>query len=127
MLFRSKVAGESSGRNLAPGENYDNYARRTEKQIALEEIQEEIVKIYPGQTAGDKKGKADLVESLFKTRSWTAVENLSLEVLKEGRNALWVKSRGHAYGEKPAAPQELKLEEDVPIDPKPAEAKGVAA
>jgi hypothetical protein len=95
------VAGESSSKNLAPGENNDNYARRTDKVIALEEIQEEIVRLYPGQTAGDKKGKADLVEKLFGTRSWTAVENLSLEVLQKARNNVWLASRGHAYGEGP--------------------------
>lgn len=100
------VSGESSNRNLAPGENYDNYARKTSKQIALEEIQEEIVKLYPGQTAGDKKGKADLVEELFLTRSWTAVENLSLETLTAARDKLWRKSRGHGYNEGPPAAAE---------------------
>lgn len=121
------VAGESSSRNLAPGENYDNYNRRTEKQIALEEIQEEIVKLYPGQTSGDKRGKADLVEKLFGTRSWTAVENLSLEKLQTGRNDLWKQSRGHAYGEQPPAlaaaqlPAEtLQGDESIPHEPKEA-------
>jgi hypothetical protein len=116
------VAGETSSRNLAPGENYDGYARRTEKQIAIEEIEGEIVKLYPGQTAGDKRAKADLLEQLFATRSWTAVENLSLEVLKAGRNTLWLQSRGHAYGEGPPLPQaqagsqpELALEGDAAI------------
>lgn len=118
------VAGESSSRNLAPGENYDNYARRTEKQIALEEIQEEIVKLYPGQTTGDKRAKADLLEGLFKTRSWTAVENLSLDRLQGARNALWKQSRGHGYGEEPpvlAAEQKteekIQGDEAIPHDP----------
>jgi hypothetical protein len=119
------VAGESSSRNLAPGENYDNYARRTEKQIALEEIEGEMVKLYPGQTAGDKRAKADLLEQLFATRSWTAVENLSLEALKAGRNTLWLQSRGHAYGVRPPEPQaqtDLQLEGDAAIPHKAAEA-----
>ena len=38
---------------------------------------------------------------LFGTRSWTAVENLSLEVLQKARNNVWLASRGHAYGEGP--------------------------
>lgn len=111
------VAGESSSRNLAPGENYDNYARRTEKQIALEEVQEEIVKMYPGQTAGDKRAKADLIEELFGTRSWTAVEGLSLERLQEARNTLWIKSRGHKYGADKSPPVELSLAPDQPPPP----------
>lgn len=104
------VAGESSSRNLAPGENYDNYARRTEKQIALEEIQEEIVKLHPGQSKEDKTEKANLLETLFDTRSWTAVENLSLERLQSARNKLWIKSRGHEYGMKPPAPPAANTE-----------------
>jgi hypothetical protein len=114
------VAGESSEKNLAPGENYEYYNRRTEKQIALEEVQEEIVKLYPGQTAGDKKGKADLVEKLFGTRSWTAVENLSLERLQTARNELWKQTRGHAYGDGPP-PADEKFDEIVPMgDPQPS-------
>lgn len=74
---------------------------RREKQIALEEIQEEIVRLYPGQTAGDKRAKGDLLEKHFGTRSWTAIEALSLQRLKEARNSLWKQSRGHGYGEGP--------------------------
>lgn len=76
---------------------------RKQKSIALEEIQEEIVKMYPGQTAGDKKAKGDLIESLFGTRSWTAAENKTLDQLKAARNELWKKSRGHEYGAGPPA------------------------
>jgi hypothetical protein len=95
------VAGQTSSKNLAPGENFDNYSRRTDKAIVLEELQEEIVKLHPSQSSGDKKAKGDLIEKLFGTRSWTAVENLSLERLQESRNQLWLQSRGHAYGTKP--------------------------
>jgi hypothetical protein len=95
------VSGESSDRNLAPGENYESFDRKRKRDITLEEIQEEIVKMYPGQTVGDKKGKADLVEELFNTRSWTAVENKPMDVLEAARNTLWIKSRGHAYGAEP--------------------------
>jgi hypothetical protein len=81
---------------------------RKQKLIALEEIEGEIVKLYPGQTAGDKRAKADLVEELFGTRSWTAVESMSLEKIQDARNRLWLKSRRHAYGAQPEAepPQE---------------------
>ena len=70
--------------------------------------------MYPGQSAGDKKGKADLVEKLFGTRSWTAVENLSLERLQKARNELWIQVRGHAYGEGPPAPIADAPKENAP-------------
>lgn len=96
------VNGESNGDSLAPSENFENYDRKRKKEIALEEIQAEIVKMYPSSSAEDKKAKAELVEELFQTRSWTAVENKPLEVLERARNALWKKSRGHEYGFKAA-------------------------
>lgn len=108
------VQGESSNRNIAPGENYEGWDRKRKKDIALEEVQEEIVRLYPGQTAGDKKGKADLVEELFGTRSWTAVENSTLEIIEAARNTIWLKSRGHAYGMKPGAPEEPPIESQLP-------------
>lgn len=97
-----RVSGESSGESLAPSDNFESYDRKRKKDIALEEIQAEIVKMFPGSTADEKKAKAELVEELFGTRSWTAVENRPLEALERGRNALWVKSRGHEYGVKAA-------------------------
>lgn len=101
------VQGESSSENLAPGENYESYDRKRKREIALEEIQEEIVRMFPGQAKEDKQGKAALVEELFQTRSWTAVENMGLDRLTMARDKLWVKSRGHAYGGKP--------DPDVPV------------
>jgi hypothetical protein len=97
------VAGESNGRSLAPSENFESFDRKRKKEIALEEIQAEIVKMYPSQGAEDKKAKADLIEALFGTRSWTAVESMGLEKLEGARSDLWVKSRGHRYGEGPPA------------------------
>ena len=69
----------------------------------MEEIQAEIVKLYPSSSNEDKKAKAELVEELFNTRSWTKVENMSLETLERARDALWRKSRGHGYGQVKAA------------------------
>jgi len=84
--------------------------RKKQLAICLEEIQEEIVKMYPGQSAGDKKGKADLVEQLFGTRSWSAVGDKRLEDLQAARDRLWVISRGHPYGQ--AAPLPVEPIED---------------
>lgn len=97
-----RVNGESNGESLAPSENFESFDRKRKKDIALEEIQAEIVKMYPSSSAEDKKAKAELVEELFGTRSWTAVENKPLEAVERGRNALWLKSRGHEYGARPA-------------------------
>jgi hypothetical protein len=91
---------------------------KRQRQIALEEVQEEIVKMIPGQSAAEKKAKGDLIEELFGTRSWTAVENKSLDTVKEARNKIWIKSRGHAYGAAPE-PTAAVL---VPIDPPAGEA-----
>lgn len=75
--------------------------RARQKDIALEEIEAEMVNMYPGQSAGDKKAKADLLEELFGTRSWTAVQSKTLDQLQDARNRLWQKSRGHGYGDGP--------------------------
>lgn len=95
------IAGETSGASLAPSENFESFDRKRRKEIALEEIQAEIVKLYPNQDAASKASKAELIEELFGTRSWTAVEGKSVDKLELARNALWLKSRGHAYGVKP--------------------------
>jgi len=55
-----------------------------EKQKALEEIEGYLVSIWPGQSAKEKKLKSDAVFAAFGTRSWTAVEELRPEQLKEG-------------------------------------------
>ncbi len=97
------VVGETNGRSLAPSENFESFDRKRKKEIALEEIQAEIVKMHPSQSADDKKAKGDLLEAVFGTRSWTAVENMGLEKLEGCRSDLWVRSRGHRYGEGPPA------------------------
>ena len=97
------VAGESDSNSLAPSENFESFDRKRRKDIALEEIQAEIVRMIPGADAASKSAKAELIEDLFGTRSWTAVENKTVEKLEIARNKLWIKSRGHAYGLKPPA------------------------
>lgn len=54
------------------------------RTILCEEIQGIIVEKYPGQSAEEKKTKAALLHTIFNTRSWTAVENMSSEQLREG-------------------------------------------
>lgn len=75
---------------------------REQKAICIDEIREEIAKMVPGQGAADKKEKADILEEAFGTRSWAKVEAIrDLNQLKEGRNRIWHKSRGHGYGVEP--------------------------
>ncbi len=62
----------------------DGFDDKRRREILIEEIQGEIVDMYPGQTAAEKKAKADLIFETFNTRSWTAVESMGLSPLKEG-------------------------------------------
>jgi hypothetical protein len=86
--------------------------RETQKQIALEEIEAELVKQWPGQDKEAKQAKADAIERLFGTRSWTAVGQMHLDALQAARNALWLETRGHAYGIQP--PPESPAETAAP-------------
>lgn len=68
-------------------DRFDNQGRgdwdkkRTRKVIALEEIQGSMLKLWPGQSADEKKAKGNFLEAVFATRSWTAVEESPLEML----------------------------------------------
>ncbi len=121
------VQGESSSENLAPGENFESYDRKRKREIALEEIQEEIVRMYPGSSADMKQAKAALVEKLFNTRSWTAVENKPLSDLERARNTLWLESRGHEYGVRPPAQRPVLVPVDGASEPAAAPANTEAA
>jgi hypothetical protein len=61
---------------------------QVQREIYCEEIQGELVAAYPGQTAADKKAKADLIFQVFDTRSWKKVETLNVTDLKEGLKAI---------------------------------------
>jgi len=55
---------------------------KRERVILCEEIQGEIVAMFPGQTKEDKAGKAALLAKHFNTKSWTKVESLPADVLR---------------------------------------------
>jgi hypothetical protein len=104
------VAGESSGRNLAPGENYDSFDWRQKIVVALDEIREEMLRHHGhGMDAGTKAGKAETLEKITKcvmpegTRSWARVESFRLDDVLKVRGELWKLTRGHRYGELPPA------------------------
>jgi hypothetical protein len=71
--------------------SYQQRARRV--QIVLEEFEGTLTKIWPGQDAKSKALKNLVIETIFSTRSWTAVESKSLETLEEGLTVL------HAFEE----------------------------
>jgi hypothetical protein len=90
-------------------------ARETQREIALEEIQAELDRMFPGQSADMKAARGDYIEQVFGTRSKTAIEKKPLAELQEARNAIWLKSRGHAYGVQPPE----KFDEEVPMTEQP--------
>jgi len=53
------------------------------KDIALEEIQATMVKLWPGTTKEEKAAKGDFLDVVFGTRSWTAVQEKRLGELEE--------------------------------------------
>jgi hypothetical protein len=52
--------------------------------ILLEEIQNEIVKVFPSQSAGEKRAKINLLEFVFQTSSWNKISEMKSPTLKEG-------------------------------------------
>jgi len=62
--------------------------RKQQKEIALEEIQAEIVKHIPGQGNDDKKFKVCLLEHVFGSPSWTKIESMDYGTLDIGLKEL---------------------------------------
>lgn len=78
---------------------------KEQKDIALEEMREEINKHCGyGQDQETKKAKAELVEAIAGTRAWAKVEAMRWDEVRSVRNKLWNKTRGHDYGGSPATP-----------------------
>jgi len=63
-------------------------AKQTKKDIALEEIQGSMVKLWPGATKEEKASKGDFIDVVFGTRSWTAVSEQPLEILENVKHRL---------------------------------------
>ena len=81
----SEVDTRLKSKTGADAEGDTDWAReRKTRAILCEEIQGELVNVYPGQTAQDKKAKTDLIHEAFQTRSWTAVESMPSERLRKG-------------------------------------------
>lgn len=57
---------------------------KRDRAILCEEIQGELMRAWPGQTAKEKKAKIETIEIAFDTRSWTKVESCNSETLRAG-------------------------------------------
>lgn len=64
--------------------NSDYYKRQQEITIALEQIEETLRFIWPGQDAKSKRFKILTLDTLFGTRSWTAVTKQPIADLDAG-------------------------------------------
>ena len=80
--------------DVGSDENWSGEQRK--RSIFSEEIQGLLLKHYPGQTVEEKKIKAELVEKFAETRSWTKVESMPSNKLKE----IYEKMRAHLEVEK---------------------------
>lgn len=67
----------------AEGDAEWHHEKKT-RVILCEEIQGELLRVWPGQTKEDKTAKAEAIERAFDTRSWTRVESMDSERLREG-------------------------------------------
>lgn len=58
---------------------------KTDRQILVEKIQNEIASLYPGQTSAEKKARIDLMKRYFNTNSWTEIDKrVPVQLLGEG-------------------------------------------
>lgn len=63
-------------------------AEQRRRTVLAEEIDGLLEKHHPGTSGAAKKAKADLLDEIFKTRSWTKVENTPADKLRVGFDAL---------------------------------------
>jgi hypothetical protein len=84
---------------LFNGQGDSDYHRRAKRVgIVLEEIEGTLTALWPGQDAKSKALKALVVETLFNTRSWKAVEAAPLEILEAQLRALQLFEEGVKSG-----------------------------
>ena len=58
---------------------------KTDRQITVEKIQGELLSLWPGQTAAEKKSRSDAFFKYFGTKSWTEIEKrIPMAKLHEG-------------------------------------------
>ncbi len=84
-----RIETQTSSQELIAPNGDSNYARRMKQvTIALEEIEATIRTIWPGQDAKSKEMRQVCLETVFNTRSWTAITEMQLEDLEIDLRAL---------------------------------------
>ena len=82
--------------NMGVNETGDGEWQRERRQrtILSEEIMGVMLAAYPSTSAVEKKAKAQLLQDCFGTRSWTKVENMPADELREGltKAKAWVEA-----------------------------------
>lgn len=90
---------QRTSEKLFDGRGDAEYARRVKRvAVALEEFDATLTVLWPGSDAKSKAIKNLLIETIFDTRSWTAVESKSLEDLDAGLAALRLFEEGVKNG-----------------------------
>lgn len=87
--------------DLAIGDDGDSAWKHEQRQrvILCEEIQGELLRAWPGQTAAEKASKAEAIEAAFGTRSWTKVESMNASRLADGLALIREKTTAQSGGE----------------------------
>jgi len=79
------VDGNRTSAELFDGAGDSAYEQRARRvRITIEEFDGTLMKLWPGQDAKSKALRNLTVETIFATRSWTAVESKKLEELERG-------------------------------------------
>jgi hypothetical protein len=95
--------------------------RRRNVTIVLEKIEALLNFFHPSSSGADKKAKISLCEKHLGTTSWTAIQDMSLEALRQGFDKMHVELKGEPsqYGQ----PERIAINDELPGDlapPKPA-------
>jgi hypothetical protein len=86
---RQQVAPSSTSDVLfGPDGSSEYYRRERQRRIALEEIENTMVLLWPGQDQKSKRIKLLVIEAVFGTRSWEAVQQQSQEQIDNGLKTL---------------------------------------
>lgn len=84
-LLRPESVARSSTSLFQPHTGESKFAERARRvTIAIEEIQAALNAIWPGQGGEEKRLRAIVTETLFHSRSWTAIEGMLPETVETG-------------------------------------------
>lgn len=73
---------------FGPDGSSEYYRRERQKRIALEEIENTMVLMWPGLDQKSKRVKLLVIEAVFGTRSWEAVQQQTVERIENGLRVL---------------------------------------